>query len=104
MARPEISKPCHGTEISKGSVAFHEKEGSEPPYRHIGFVPSANSAQVAENRESTDRQYALVNRAVELGWSPDPILVTHGDQGQRGDSAEDRRFRATRARRGSSRA
>src|SRR5262249_62320729 len=44
----------------------------------------------AENREPPDRQYALVNRAIELGWSPDRILVIDEDQGKSGSTAEDR--------------
>jgi hypothetical protein len=34
----------------------------------IVYVRQSTAQQVAENKESTDRQYALVNRAIELGW------------------------------------
>jgi hypothetical protein len=50
----------------------------------IVYVRQSTAQQVAENRESTDRQYALVNRAIELGWPPDRILVIDEDQGKRG--------------------
>ena len=56
----------------------------------IVYVRQSTAQQVAENRESTDRQYALVNRAIELGWSPDRILVIDEDQGKSGATAEDR--------------
>ena len=56
----------------------------------IDYVRQSTPQQVAENRESTDRQYALVNRAIELGWSPDRILVIDEDQGKSGATAEDR--------------
>jgi len=56
----------------------------------VVYVRQSTIQQVAENRESTDRQYALVNRAIELGWSPDRILVIDEDQGKSGASAEDR--------------
>src|SRR5271168_5350028 len=50
----------------------------------IVYVRQSTPQQVAENRESTDRQYALVNRAIELGWSPERILVVDQDQGKSG--------------------
>jgi DNA invertase Pin-like site-specific DNA recombinase len=56
----------------------------------IVYVRQSTAQQVAENRESTDRQYALVNRAIELGWPPDRILVIDDDQGKSGSSAEGR--------------
>ena len=56
----------------------------------IVYVRQSTAQQVAENRESTDRQYALVNRAIELGWPPDRILVIDEDQGKSGATAEGR--------------
>jgi hypothetical protein len=56
----------------------------------IVYVRQSTPQQVAENRESTDRQYALVNRAIELGWSPERILVVDQDQGKSGATDEDR--------------
>ena len=56
----------------------------------VVYVRQSTPQQVAENRESTDRQYALVQRAVELGWPPDRILVIDDDQGKSGASAEGR--------------
>src|SRR5437764_10243247 len=56
----------------------------------IVYVRQSTAQQVAENKESTDRQYALVNRAIELGWPPDRILVIDDDQGKSGSSAEGR--------------
>jgi DNA invertase Pin-like site-specific DNA recombinase len=46
--------------------------------------------QVFENSESTERQYALKQRAVALGWRLDDIVVVDCDQGQSGASAADR--------------
>jgi DNA invertase Pin-like site-specific DNA recombinase len=56
----------------------------------IDYVRQSTAHQVAVNRESTDRQYALVNRAIELGWPPDRILVIDEDQGKSGATAEGR--------------
>jgi len=46
--------------------------------------------QVFNNTESTERQYALKQRAVALGWPLDDIAVIDCDQGQSGASAADR--------------
>ena len=50
----------------------------------VVYVRQSTAQQVAENKESTDRQYGLVNRAIELGWPPDRILVIDDDQGKSG--------------------
>jgi hypothetical protein len=41
----------------------------------------SSPAQVENNRESTDRQYALVHKATELGWPSERIVVTDEDLG-----------------------
>ena len=46
--------------------------------------------QVFENTESTERQYALRQRAVALGWSFEEVTVIDCDQGHSGASAADR--------------
>src|SRR6516162_7803502 len=44
-------------------------------------------AQVEHNRESTQRQYALANRACELGWSNEHIVVIDEDLGLSGSGS-----------------
>jgi len=56
----------------------------------VVYVRQSTQQQVLENRESTARQYALVDRAVALGWSRDRILVIDEDQGRSGQTAEGR--------------
>lgn len=56
----------------------------------IVYVRQSSPQQVLENRESTARQYALVDRAVSLGWSRDQIEVIDDDQGISGKSIEGR--------------
>ena len=34
------------------------------------YVRQSTPIQVMENRESTERQYRLRDRAIELGWAP----------------------------------
>jgi DNA invertase Pin-like site-specific DNA recombinase len=56
----------------------------------IVYVRQSNPHQVVENTESTELQYALAERAVELGWSADHVEVIDDDQGHSGATAEGR--------------
>ena len=56
----------------------------------IVYIRQSTLRQVHENRESTDIQYALVNRAHSLGWHPERVLVIDEDQGKSGQTAEGR--------------
>ncbi len=50
------------------------------------YIRQLTLRQVFENTESTDRQYALRQRAVALGWPQEQIVVIDSDQGQSGAS------------------
>jgi DNA invertase Pin-like site-specific DNA recombinase len=52
----------------------------------IVYVRQSHPQQVVDHVESTARQYALVERAVALGWSPERVVVIDEDQGQSGQS------------------
>src|SRR6202167_1890829 len=54
------------------------------------YVRQSTLRQVLENTESTQRQYALRQQAVALGWPQDRIIVIDKDLGQSGASAADR--------------
>jgi len=56
----------------------------------VVYVRQSTLQQVEHHRESTRRQYALTERAVELGWSPPQVVVIDEDQGRSGASAEGR--------------
>lgn len=56
----------------------------------IVYVRQSTQHQVLEHRESTARQYALVDRAAALGWPRERIVVIDDDQGTSGSSAEGR--------------
>jgi len=56
----------------------------------VVYVRQSTIQQVTENRESTDRQFALVNRAIKLGLSPDRILVIDEYQGKSRATPDDR--------------
>jgi len=54
------------------------------------YVRQSSPQQVQDHRESTARQYALVDRAVAMGWPADRVLVIDEDQGQSGQSVAGR--------------
>src|SRR5271169_2505300 len=54
------------------------------------YVRQSTLRQVIENTESTQRQYALRDRAVALGWPLERVIVIDSDLGQSGASAADR--------------
>jgi DNA invertase Pin-like site-specific DNA recombinase len=54
------------------------------------YVRQSSLYQVANNTESSRRQYDLRGRAVALGWPADRVIVIDVDQGQSGASATDR--------------
>jgi DNA invertase Pin-like site-specific DNA recombinase len=56
----------------------------------IVYVRQSTPQQVLEHRASRERQYALADVAVALGWPRDRVLVIDEDQGQSGKTAQDR--------------
>lgn len=48
------------------------------------YVRQSTATQVAHNRESTDRQYKLADKAVELGWKREQVKVIDEDLGVSG--------------------
>jgi DNA invertase Pin-like site-specific DNA recombinase len=52
------------------------------------YLRQSTLGQVLHNTESTARQYALVNRAVALGWPQDRVRIIDEDLGRSGSSAE----------------
>jgi DNA invertase Pin-like site-specific DNA recombinase len=54
------------------------------------YIRQSTPSQVEHNRESTQRQYALVDRAVELGWQRKQINVVDEDLGLSGSSTDKR--------------
>jgi DNA invertase Pin-like site-specific DNA recombinase len=54
------------------------------------YIRQSSLRQVLENTESTQRQYALRDRAVSLGWPIERIHIIDSDLGMSGASAQDR--------------
>ena len=71
------------TDLSKIKPA-HTQRGA------FVYVRQSTAAQVEHNRESTQRQYALVDRAVELGWQREQVSVVDEDLGLSGSSTDKR--------------
>src|SRR6185295_17653080 len=56
----------------------------------VVYVRQSDPQQVLNNRESRERQYALTDHAVALGWPRDRVMVIDDDQGQSGRTADQR--------------
>lgn len=54
------------------------------------YVRQSSLRQVLENTESTERQYALKQRALALGWRHEQVVVVDSDLGQSAAAATDR--------------
>jgi DNA invertase Pin-like site-specific DNA recombinase len=54
------------------------------------YIRQSTIRQVFENTESTQRQYALQQNAIALGWPQERIIIIDSDLGQSGASAIDR--------------
>ncbi len=55
------------------------------------YLRQSTQAQLERNTESTARQYALVERAIELGFAREQVLVIDDDLGVSADGTVDRR-------------
>lgn len=54
------------------------------------YIRQSTMGQVIHHRESTERQYALKLKALELGWVPEKIRVLDGDLGLSGSQMVNR--------------
>jgi DNA invertase Pin-like site-specific DNA recombinase len=71
------------TDLSKIKPA-HTQRGA------FVYIRQSTPSQVEHNRESTQRQYALVDRAIALGWRRDQVNVVDEDLGLSGSSTDKR--------------
>jgi DNA invertase Pin-like site-specific DNA recombinase len=69
----------------------HQKVTTEHLKRNAYlYIRQSSLQQVFHNTESTQRQYALKQRAIALGWPAEQVVVIDTDQGISGASAADR--------------
>lgn len=74
---------------------MNTESNSKVQARHLSrnaylYVRQSTLRQVFENTESTQRQYALRQRAIALGWRPEQVVVIDSDLGRSGATAVDR--------------
>jgi DNA invertase Pin-like site-specific DNA recombinase len=76
---------------SRGAASLASKIESHHLERlAVVYVRQSTPRQVLVHRESTELQYGLAKRAVQLGWHGDRVLVIDDDLGQSGSSAVNR--------------
>ena len=56
--------------------------------RAVVYIRQSTPKQVQHNHESRYNQYALVQRALDLGWLPDQIQVIDADLGHSGQDGQ----------------
>lgn len=75
----------------RGVMTFSEKvQGRHRDRMAIVYVRQSTLRQVEQNQESTRLQYALVERALQLGWAREWVEVIDDDQGRSGASTTNR--------------
>jgi Resolvase, N terminal domain len=84
MNSPDPARPAGDMPASFGTTKIRPAHLER---QALVYVRQSTLHQVLENRESTARQYALVERAVALGWARGQVEVIDEDQGQSGQSA-----------------
>jgi DNA invertase Pin-like site-specific DNA recombinase len=80
---PALQRPVFG--LSSSKIQSQHLEGLA-----IVYIRQSSPQQVLEHRESTLRQYGLVDYAIALGWLAERVLVIDDDQGHSGKYLEDR--------------
>jgi DNA invertase Pin-like site-specific DNA recombinase len=71
------------TDVSKIQPAHTQRSA-------LVYIRQSTPGQVEHNRESTARQYALADRACQLGWSKEQVIVIDEDLGLSGSSTDKR--------------
>src|SRR4051812_11242130 len=84
MNSPDSVRPAADMPLSSGSTKIRPRHQQR---QALVYIRQSTLQQVHEHRESTARQYALVEQAVVLGWSRAQVEVIDEDQGQSGQSA-----------------
>ncbi len=56
----------------------------------VVYVRQSTTSQVEQHRESTARQYALAERAQQLGWTKEQVILIDEDLGLSGASVAKR--------------
>src|SRR5258707_7153098 len=87
---PAAPHPAQAPSIAAGLLRSAKIQDRHHAQLAIVYVRQSSPQQVLEHRESRERQYALADHAIALGWPKDRVLVIDEDQGQSGRTADDR--------------
>jgi DNA invertase Pin-like site-specific DNA recombinase len=85
MNQPHLVNQLQSHQTTNGKIQGHHRDRLV-----IVYIRQSTLQQVERHSESTKRQYGLVEKAYELGWSADNVLVIDEDLGRSGASAEGR--------------
>src|SRR5579864_5306803 len=86
-----MSTQSHHSANTRTSPQTHNKVTTEHLRREAFiYVRQSTPRQVVENIESTQRQYALRDRAIALGWPNERIHIIDDDLGISGEHADNR--------------
>src|SRR3954471_17803485 len=78
-------------QMRRDRMSLSEKvQGGHQDRLAIVYVRQSTLRQVEQHQESTRLQYALVERALQLGWARERTVVIDDDLGRSGASAVDR--------------
>src|SRR6202451_2697234 len=69
---------------------FSKVRSSHTRRSALVYIRQSSPSQVENNRESTARQYALVEKACELGWAKEQVIVIDEDLGLSGSGSAKR--------------
>src|SRR5258708_3057464 len=94
-SRPSTSATSSNLPSAPPPVASLPLRSAKIQDRHLAqlaivYVRQSSPQQVLEHRESRERQYALADDGVALGWPKERVLVIDEDQGQSGKTADTR--------------
>jgi DNA invertase Pin-like site-specific DNA recombinase len=89
---PAVARDGTGAVAPRPTAAMHGPRSAEITDRHfdklaIVYVRQSSPQQVFDHKESRERQYAMADQAVALGWPRDRVLVIDEDQGRSGRTA-----------------
>ena len=86
----QAAKPLDSRAVQLSAAIPTKIKSSHLERLAVVYVRQSTQQQVIEHRESTARQYALVDRAVAFGWPRDRVEVIDEDLGQSGASSQTR--------------
>src|SRR5205809_4566656 len=88
--RGSSSKPPATNTRSRPMTDLSRIKPSHTQRAAFVYIRQSTPSQVEHNRESTARQYALADKACQLGWSREQVVIIDEDLGLSGSTADKR--------------